>query len=389
MKLTCPNCGREHPLREPFPAPGSRIVCACGRRLSVQYPAATLEQLRKRGARFQSETESALSAGASASHAMDDEATSLFTAEQIEEASRAARTAGGTLVPEVAPPVRPMVRALPPAPSELRRVPDHGPTALFPFSGPGGKQAPPPPPPSVPGTPPVRGPNRGAAPALPADAAPKPHLQGGFPPASSFEEEPTALFMSDGDIREAALRHIPDHGKTGLVYPVGGASSSSEPPVHRPSPIAGLGGGAGIGAAAPSAQRPPPSVPQPPSPVGKAAPLVIEAPNAPHLSFSNGQELTAATFEAPVAGAAATGASSMEPVESMSGMNADQAFPESASGVRRGATLDEIMKLKVMEKPVERPIWDKVPRFALVLLVLLGLGGAALVLTVIVVLATR
>ena len=388
MKLTCPNCGREHPLKEPFPAPGSRIVCACGRRLSVQYPAATLEQLRKRGARFQSEAESALSSGASAVSAMDDEATSLFTAEQIEEASRAARTAGGTLVPEVAPPVRPMVRALPPAPSELRRVPDHAPTALFPFPGPSGGSTPPAP--AVPFASPMRGPNRGAPPPAP----PAPPVHPTRPIHDSFEEEPTALFMSDGDIREAALRNIPDHGVTGLIYPTGGVSAAAEL-----GPLSQTGPGPGV--ASPAPPRPPPRLPPSSSPVGQARPLVVEAPNSPHLSFSNGQQLTSATFEAPSERVAPSappagpkrpdpaGFASMDPVDSGSALPADQAFPESASGVRRGATLDEIMRLKVMDKPGDKPIWDKVPRVALVLLVLLGFGAAFFVLAAIVVVATR
>lgn len=369
MKLTCPNCGREHPLREPFPAPGSRIVCACGRRLSVQYPPATLEQLRKRGARFQTEAESALSAGAATAAGVDDEATSLFTASQIEEASRAARTAGGTLVPEAAPPVRPPVRVLPPTPSDLRKIPDHNPTGLFPFSTPGGNAAPPPvlPPRASPAAP-----LSASAPALvPGPAVPS-------RPTGAFEEEPTALFMSDGELREASLRDIPDHGLTGMIYPGGGLGSLSEAP-----PVRAAGG---PGVAAPFAPPPPPRPPAPAGPVGVARPVVIEAPNPPRQVFSAGPELSAATFEAP---RPPPSASSMEPVASASALPADQAFPESASGVRRGATLDEIMRLKVQDRSADRPVWDKVPRVALALLVLLGLGAALFIVVAVALLVTR
>lgn len=321
MKLTCPNCGREHPLREPFPVPGSRIVCPCGRRLSVQYSPATLEQLKKRGARFQTEAESALGANRAIPGGVDEEATSLFTAQQIEEASRAARTAGGTLVPEAAPPVRSAVRALPPAKPEARKVP-----------------AVPPPP----------GPTR----------APLP---------TTFEEEPTSLFMADSDGQVPDLRSIPDHGRTGLIVPASAPSavSTSIPPVHPPPAV--------------------PAPPLPPAPPAGARPVVIESPTPSKKIFGGGPDLMPAAFEPQ----AAPAPSSMEPVASATALPADQAFPESASGVRRGATLDEIMRLKVQDRSSQQSVMDKVPKAALALLVLLGLGAALFIVVAIAVVATR
>ena len=49
LKITCPHCGRKHPLDEPFPLPGSERQCDCGRTLSITYPVGMIEKLRTTG----------------------------------------------------------------------------------------------------------------------------------------------------------------------------------------------------------------------------------------------------------------------------------------------------------------------------------------------------
>ena len=53
LKLTCPNCRTEVALQEPLPLPGGTVNCtACGKAVSVSYPAGVMEKLRARGKRF-------------------------------------------------------------------------------------------------------------------------------------------------------------------------------------------------------------------------------------------------------------------------------------------------------------------------------------------------
>ncbi len=52
LKITCPHCGRKHPLEEPFPLPGSERQCECGRTLSITYPLGMIEKLRGGGKAF-------------------------------------------------------------------------------------------------------------------------------------------------------------------------------------------------------------------------------------------------------------------------------------------------------------------------------------------------
>lgn len=57
LKITCPHCGRKHPLDEPFPLPGSERQCDCGRTLSITYPVGMIEKLRGSGKGFASDAE--------------------------------------------------------------------------------------------------------------------------------------------------------------------------------------------------------------------------------------------------------------------------------------------------------------------------------------------
>lgn len=99
MKLTCPNCGRVHPLGEPYPQPGGRILCGCGRKLAVRYPTGALERLRAQGAKFLDESppvrptapgrtlmpvESQNEPRKGWNLTEDEEATTLFRSEEIE-----------------------------------------------------------------------------------------------------------------------------------------------------------------------------------------------------------------------------------------------------------------------------------------------------------------
>lgn len=59
LKITCPHCGRKHPLEEPFPLPGSERQCDCGRTLSITYPVGMMEKLRGGGKAFQPELDDA------------------------------------------------------------------------------------------------------------------------------------------------------------------------------------------------------------------------------------------------------------------------------------------------------------------------------------------
>jgi penicillin-binding protein 1A len=54
LKITCPSCGRVHPLGEPLPLPGSNRQCACGQSMAINYPQRVVDQLRRRGATFES-----------------------------------------------------------------------------------------------------------------------------------------------------------------------------------------------------------------------------------------------------------------------------------------------------------------------------------------------
>ncbi|MFH1467558.1 MAG: hypothetical protein ABIO70_24445, partial [Pseudomonadota bacterium] len=58
LKITCPSCGRVHPLGEPLPLPGSSRRCPCGQIMAINFPPQVLEQLRRRGARFEPRVES-------------------------------------------------------------------------------------------------------------------------------------------------------------------------------------------------------------------------------------------------------------------------------------------------------------------------------------------
>lgn len=362
MKLTCPNCKREHTLREPYPAPSSRIQCTCGRRLAVQYPPGMVEQLRRRGARFEGDAPAGgdpfqaieLKHGGTWKASAEEEATSIFSPDQIEAAAQRTRSKQ-SLIPE-APPVAPRLPDAPPpradqppprmprAAPDLRRVPDHAPTTMFPFSEPP--------------------PNRPAPPAA----------------EPGFEEEPTALFLSDGKVERTDLRQIPDHGRTGLIYPVGRAEPA--PPPRGPSPV-------GVASAASTSAAPPPRAPTPESPVGRASPAGLELPVAPAVARPEPRPAPivverpvpiAARAEAPVSpvismdlAPVAVVAASLEPVAASQPSTADQAFPETASGVRRGATLDEIMRLKVEATAPATSFTASLPRLALGLLLLLAL----------------
>lgn len=360
----------------------------------MQYPPGMVEQLRARNARFEGDpppphSDPFQSPGAPQGGywkaGVDDEATSIFSPDQIEEAARRSRSK--SLIPEAPPP-----RATPSRPSpapardraapDLRRVPDHGPTGMFHFAEPPTQK-----PPAAPGA------------------------------GGGFEEEPTALFMSEGEVQRVDLRAIPDHGKTGLIYPTSREEVASAPPSRSSSPV----GRASIGSSA----APPPRMPAPATPVGRASPAGMEAPSAPMAPPRSTEPAPPVRVGPPPQRATGPGGprgagpivverpvspldrasspvssivpmeiaisapSSMEPMAASQPASPESAFPETASGVRRGATLDEIMRLKVAAPPPE-PAWKKtLPKVALTVLVLLAVGAALAVAAAIATLAFR
>ncbi len=60
LKITCPSCGRVHPLGEPLPLPGSNRQCGCGQVMAINYPQRVVDQLRQRGVSFESAPSSAV-----------------------------------------------------------------------------------------------------------------------------------------------------------------------------------------------------------------------------------------------------------------------------------------------------------------------------------------
>ena len=88
LKISCPHCGTEHRVREPYPLPGAELHCQCGRTLAITYPKGLVARLRARGALFE--------------EGKDDEDTDVF-----------ARAPHGP-PPDEAPPIDPTARLRPP-----------------------------------------------------------------------------------------------------------------------------------------------------------------------------------------------------------------------------------------------------------------------------------
>lgn len=330
MKLTCPKCGREHPLTEPYPLPNSRLPCACGRSLVVMYPPGAVDEMRRKGLRFEGDPTASAPTNpfeaAAAPHGgfwragIDDEATSLFTPSQMEEVNRALQKGpsgppparpGPPPVPKPAPALRGAAssisqRPVRPAP-DLRAIPDHGQTGLFPIMD---------------------------VPELPRVGPPAPT------PPKTFEEEPTAMFMAEEDVKKIDLRTIPDHGQTGLIV-----SMRSLPP------------------ASPAATRPP-----------TPAPLVsFGPPLRPGAPTEAPEEPVVVAVPRPISPLAA-----LSPAASAAPARPTQPPTDAARPPRSGASLEQIQRLRVSTAAQRGSPLSRMPGWLLWVLVAMTAGGVAL-----------
>ena len=321
----------------------------------MRYPPGMLEKLRARGARMQQEARpsSPWDAGEAPQQngfwraGLDDEATSIFKPSEGDDSARAARRADAAPTPAPGPAGKKVE-------VNLRNIPDHGPTGVFP-------------------------------------------LASQLPEIGGFEEEPTALFMADGEVDRVALRDIPDHGRTGLVYPIGKVV-----PPPAPSPAGGAGP---IGVARPSpapAAVPPVGVATPGSldapvrrPAAPAAPAAPTPPRAPPIMNKPVASPAARPTLVPFGGEASgvfpipTGrptpnvaaAPAVTPAPAPPPAPTSPSIPpESPAASKGGATLEEIMRLKV-QAPPPQPAWRRaMPQVLIGLLVLLLVVGVLVVL---------
>lgn len=267
------------------------------------YPQGAVEEMRRKGMRFEGDAAArapnnpweatAAQHGGYWKAGFDDEATSLFSPSQMEEVNRAALRPSENLAPRApaarppvarpspSPPLTPKVppaarQAPPPAPripSDLRAIPDHSPTGLFPVM-------------DVPLLP------SSVKAASAEKAAHPPAMSVGNSPSTSgnFDEEPTAMFMGEDDMNALDLRSIPDHGRTGLIVPMKVLPPATASAPSPPGVKVHIQRADSEPQVAPP--RPEPRATNPPaSPLASLSPAREGAPSAPGPAMRSGASL--------------------------------------------------------------------------------------------------
>jgi penicillin-binding protein 1A len=127
IKLVCPGCSADVPLREPLPLPGARAQCpACASPLAVTYPAGVMAALKARGKRFADQPVSTV-------QALREDVVAMAAAGGSGRAHTVPSTVMGTTP---APQPRRQRRVAPRAERRARTVPTEMPTERFEPAGP-------------------------------------------------------------------------------------------------------------------------------------------------------------------------------------------------------------------------------------------------------------